>query len=449
MIRRWFRALSGTGIAGRPYLASPTVGRRPRTLLRLEVVEDRTLASAVPTTLPEQSTPAPEGRVASDSSAKGSDDDKQTSADASVDLPTEGFHFGWDQTGPHQKTIEAATGVGSNVLSASGFNGFNGFTPVELPAPVVAQGTALEPSGSAEKPSATGKSARDADPSVTVDSSTATSAASGESQTPSDGKGAVADGRVAPSSTGGAAVNVTTVGGSNTTVFGSHSGDGQPHDSQVNVDAGRPLSSASPRLIRSSQVQSAGPNQPATADLPDGALLQRFAFNRDQAAFTALVQRHGRLVLNVCQRVLGDFHAAQDASQATFLVLARKAGMLDRSTPLGGWLYKVAYHLALRSRAMAARQRIGEQEAADELAGRGVNEDVAGLDQRELHQVIREELQALPEKYRAPLTLCYLDGRSHADAAREIGLPRGSMAKRVGEGLERLRERLLHRGLVL
>jgi RNA polymerase sigma factor (sigma-70 family) len=155
------------------------------------------------------------------------------------------------------------------------------------------------------------------------------------------------------------------------------------------------------------------------------------------------------VVLGVCHKVLGDYHAAQDASQATFMVLARKAGMLDRSTPLGGWLYKVAYHLALRSRAVAARQKLGEKEAADELPTATTDPGPATVDQREIQQVLQEELQRLPEKYRAPLTLTYIDGRSHADAAREIGLPRGSMAKRVGEGLERLRERLLHRGFAL
>ena len=141
-------------------------------------------------------------------------------------------------------------------------------------------------------------------------------------------------------------------------------------------------------------------------------------------------------MLNVCQRILGDFHAAQDASQATFMVLARKAGMLDRSTPLGGWLYKVAYHLALRSRAVNARQRVGEREAANELDAPSTDATTPDLDRRGLHQVIHEELAGLPEKYRAPLTLCYLDGRSHAEAAREIGLPRRVDGQAGRRGLE-------------
>ena len=180
------------------------------------------------------------------------------------------------------------------------------------------------------------------------------------------------------------------------------------------------------------------------ADLTDGTLLQRFVADREQAAFAALVQRHGGFVLGVCHRVLGDFHAAQDAVQATFLVLARKAGMLDRSGPLGGWPYKVAYHLALRSRSVAARQRLTER-AAD--PGEPADVPAPDLDEEEVRQALREELQHLPEKYRAPLMLCYFDGRTHADAARGIGVPRGSMAKRIGEGLECLRERLLDRGV--
>jgi RNA polymerase sigma factor (sigma-70 family) len=169
--------------------------------------------------------------------------------------------------------------------------------------------------------------------------------------------------------------------------------------------------------------------------------------NKDEGAFTALVRRYAPTVLGVCQRVLGDFHAAQDASQAAFVILSRKAGMLDRTTPLGGWLYKVAYHLALRSRGVAAKQRLTERTAADEA--QLATEDAADLDQREVNQIVHEELQGLPEKYRTPLALVYIDGRSHADAAQAIGLPRGSMAKRVGEGLDRLRERLVNRGIGL
>jgi RNA polymerase sigma factor (sigma-70 family) len=185
-----------------------------------------------------------------------------------------------------------------------------------------------------------------------------------------------------------------------------------------------------------------------SGDLPDGSLLQRFVADREQAAFTALVQRHERFVLRVCQRVLGDSHAAQDAVQATFLVLARKASVLDQDRPLAGWLYKVAYHLALRLRAVAARRRRSEKDAAGRRSSQDAGEYSADLEEQEMARVLGEELERLPEKYRVPLVLCYFDGRTHAEAARAIGLPRGSMAKRIDQGLERLRERLLDRGVM-
>jgi RNA polymerase sigma factor (sigma-70 family) len=183
-------------------------------------------------------------------------------------------------------------------------------------------------------------------------------------------------------------------------------------------------------------------------DLPDGALLQRFVADQEQAAFTALVRRYEHLVLDICQRVLGDCHEAQDALQATFLVLARRASLLDQERPLAGWLYKVAYHLALRLRAVAARRRRVEKDAAGLRPSEDASDGAAELERQEMDRVLSEELERLPEKYRAPLVLCYLDGRTHAEAARAIGLPRGSMAKRIGEGLERLRERLLERGVL-
>jgi RNA polymerase sigma factor (sigma-70 family) len=182
-------------------------------------------------------------------------------------------------------------------------------------------------------------------------------------------------------------------------------------------------------------------------EIPDGSLLHRFVANREEAAFTALVRRHERLVLSVCQRVLGDWHAAQDALQVTFLVLARKAGMLDRQVPLTNWLYTVAYHAALRLRAVSARHRQTEAAAAQEWPTRSEPGADAEVEQMEIQQAVREELQSLPEEYRAPLSLCYVQGLTHGDAAREVGLPRGSMAKRLGEGLDRLRERLVVRGV--
>jgi RNA polymerase sigma factor (sigma-70 family) len=191
-----------------------------------------------------------------------------------------------------------------------------------------------------------------------------------------------------------------------------------------------------------------GDSGTTTTDLPDGMLLQRFAAYREQAAFTTLFQRHEQFVLNICQRVLGDPHAAEDALQATFLVLARKASTLDSRAPLAAWLFKVAYHLALRIRTVTARQRKVEKIGSSGRSCVSESESAADLEQQELRRVLYAELERLPEKYRAPLVLCYLNGRTHAEAAREIGLPRGSIAKRIDEALDVLRERLNERGLI-
>jgi len=167
--------------------------------------------------------------------------------------------------------------------------------------------------------------------------------------------------------------------------------------------------------------------------------------DREQAAFAALVRRHELFVLGVCERVLGDSHAARDAVQQTFLVLARKAGVLDREGPLAGWLWTVASRQALRLRAMIARRRRKEKQAADDRPPHDAGVSNAPEEQ-EVREALRQELQRLPEKFRAPLVLCYFNGHTHEEAARALGIPRGSMAKRIGEALERLRERLRARG---
>jgi RNA polymerase sigma factor (sigma-70 family) len=201
------------------------------------------------------------------------------------------------------------------------------------------------------------------------------------------------------------------------------------------------------------QAQLEAPTGPATrsgpaTDASDGLLLQRYFAQRDQSAFAELVLRHRPFVQGVAQRVLGDAHAAEDAVQGTFLILARKAGLLDRHTPLTGWLYRVAFRLALRLRAVAARKRRWERADARGRRGVVVSEPAADLERQELRRVLSEELQLLPEKFRTPLILCYLDGLTHAQAARAIGLPRGSFAKRIGRALDALRDRLADRGLL-
>jgi RNA polymerase sigma factor (sigma-70 family) len=175
--------------------------------------------------------------------------------------------------------------------------------------------------------------------------------------------------------------------------------------------------------------------------------LQRFAANREQAAFTTLVRRHESSVLRVCTEILGDSDRARDASQATFQALARRAGSLDGRGPLRGWLSTVAFHVALRCRAADVRRRQLERAGAVRVdAGEEVNPG-ADLEREELRAVIGAELDRLPEKYRVPLVLHYLDGRTHAEVARELGIPLGSVARRIGDALGRLRDRLVARGL--
>jgi RNA polymerase sigma factor (sigma-70 family) len=179
------------------------------------------------------------------------------------------------------------------------------------------------------------------------------------------------------------------------------------------------------------------------AGLTDGQLLERFVERRDPAAAEALVRRHGPLVLGACRRVLRDAHAAEDVFQATFLVLTRKAPSLDRGRPLGSWLYTVAYRLALTARANDLRRRRGEERAARER----IPADGPGGGPGDLAAAVEEELHRLPERHRAPLVLCYLEGRTHEQAAAALGCPRGSVAARLGQARERLRERLSRRGI--
>jgi RNA polymerase sigma factor (sigma-70 family) len=179
--------------------------------------------------------------------------------------------------------------------------------------------------------------------------------------------------------------------------------------------------------------------------LSDGELLERFTTQHDEAAFEVLVQRHGPLVLRVCRRVLHDAYDAEDAFQATFLVLARKAASIRSHTSVAGWLYGVAYHLAVRARARAAKRRLHERRAG---SMRKVDSDTRPVG-RELEAVLDEELGRLPEKYRTPLVLCYLEGKTNEQAACELGCPAGSMSSRLARARELLRDRLTGRGVAL
>jgi RNA polymerase sigma factor (sigma-70 family) len=177
----------------------------------------------------------------------------------------------------------------------------------------------------------------------------------------------------------------------------------------------------------------------------DGQLLERYVKEGDEAAFAALVQRYGSLVFGVCKRVLQDPHDAEDAFQATFLVLVRKAPTLDRSGPIGNWIYTVAYRTAAKARANAARRRNFEKRALPMPADQTI--DYAIL--QELRPVLDQEINRLPEKYRAPLVLCYLQGKTNEQAAHELGWPSGSMSRRLAQGRKLLHKALVGRGFML
>jgi RNA polymerase sigma factor (sigma-70 family) len=185
----------------------------------------------------------------------------------------------------------------------------------------------------------------------------------------------------------------------------------------------------------------------ARADsLPDRELVERFVLQGEEEAFAALVRRHGPMVLRVCQRVLHDTHDAEDAFQAVFLVLSRKAASLRRADSVGCWLHGVASRLALKARTQLARQRKHEGQAAVE---KHVEDPLAELTVREAQAILDEELARLPEKYRAPLVLCCLEGQTRDEAARQLGWSTKLLKSRLEQGRERLRSRLSQRGLTL
>jgi RNA polymerase sigma factor (sigma-70 family) len=177
----------------------------------------------------------------------------------------------------------------------------------------------------------------------------------------------------------------------------------------------------------------------------DVQLLEQFVASRDPAAFETLLQRHGPLVLSVCRRVLNDSELAEDAFQATFLVLVRRAASIARGERLGSWLYGVATRVALKARQTAARRSARQQELRDMPATAG-NLDEAECD---LRPVLDEEIQQLPARYRVPVVLCYLQGINYREAARQIGCPLGTLSVRLARARELLRGRLGRRGLAV
>jgi RNA polymerase sigma factor (sigma-70 family) len=181
----------------------------------------------------------------------------------------------------------------------------------------------------------------------------------------------------------------------------------------------------------------------ALRDVPDGDLLRRFTAEHDEAAFAVLVRRHGGMVLHVCRGLLANEADADDAFQATFLVLAHRARSVRNNGSLGGWLYGVAYRTALKARAASATRKRHEARAGAGPRPEAVDE----LTWREAQWIIHQELARLPEKYRAPLVLCYLQGKQQDEAARVLGWPPGRLRSMLERARDLLRKRLLRRGL--
>jgi RNA polymerase sigma factor (sigma-70 family) len=185
--------------------------------------------------------------------------------------------------------------------------------------------------------------------------------------------------------------------------------------------------------------------EPRPGPLPDQELLRHYVEARDEAAFTRLVERHGGLVLGVCRRVLGDAHEAEDAFQATFLVLACKAASIRKHESLTSWLSGVAFRLARKARHAAARRRARE-------AARAImpfTDPTAETGHRDVHGVLDEELQRLPARYRAPLLLCCLEGKTREEAAEQLGWSEGAIKGNLQRGRQVLQQRLARRGVAL
>ena len=183
----------------------------------------------------------------------------------------------------------------------------------------------------------------------------------------------------------------------------------------------------------------------ASGDKSDGKLLHEFHAGKNEQAFAALVDRHAAMVLRVCRHVLQHEQDAEDAFQATFLVLARKAASLRRGPSVAGWLRSVAYRIALQARRNTGRRQAREARAPS----RSATNPTADLAWREVQFILHEEIERLGETYRTPFVLCCMEGQSRADAARQLGLKEGTIWSRLSSARRQLQKRLSRRGIEL
>src|SRR5262245_3692434 len=183
----------------------------------------------------------------------------------------------------------------------------------------------------------------------------------------------------------------------------------------------------------------------ALSEAPDAQLLDRFARAGEEAPFAVLVRRHGPMVWSVSRRVLPNLHDAEDVFQATFLLLARKAGSIRKAGAVGSWLHGVAHRLALKVRVQQARRQAREKRAADRRPGSSSCETSL----LEVQSALDRALSELPEKYSAALVLAYLEGQTQEEAARRLGCPLPTLRSRVARGRKLLRDRLANHGLTL
>jgi RNA polymerase sigma factor (sigma-70 family) len=181
------------------------------------------------------------------------------------------------------------------------------------------------------------------------------------------------------------------------------------------------------------------------AGLTDGQLLADYVSRRDAAALATLVRRHGPMVWGVCQRVLRNQHDAEDAFQATFLVLVRKAASIASPKLVANWLYGVAHQTALKARATAAKRKVREKQVTAMPEPAATEPDLG----RDLLPMLDQELNRLPDKYRIAIVLCDLEGKTRTEAARQLGVPEGTLAARVARGRRLLAKRLARHGLAV